>query len=398
VVRQKLLLSCALALLAAAAIAAQDSRAFRILVAFNLTLPGADSSRYAEALVSALSRSPLLGEIRLAPSAEGLAEEAGKLGCDAALEAALSSSDGGALLSWRLYAASGGYLLGAGESAGRLPDARSLQEYFWMDLLTSVESMLEGVDARRSVRLFIVGPPGAIVRGIEANPLVLPEDGVAELNVTAPATIAWSAEAVGYERRSGILSVFEQKPVVLHLDLPAQLRWTIDLGMYNGAFLDGWVSRRFLDDRFFMRAGLRQYLIGISLLDEEPGFDPPPFVSLPLVQLGMGGGALFGRPGEVVRYYAGALLTTRIAMPSGAGVFIDPIAPLSLEPFLGIEWKPMARCGLFGEAYASIYLFTDTELFAASMKEADGPSALLIYGRGTVLSIPELRFGARFYL
>ncbi len=396
-VKGKLAPAFALALLAAAA-AAQDSRTFRLLVAFGSTAPGADTPRYAEALASALSRSPLLGEIRLASGSEGLAEEAGKLGYDIALDAGLAPSGSGALLSWRLYAASGGYLIGAGEASTALPDARSLQGPFWLDLLTSLESMLEGVDSRRGVRLFVVGPPGAVVRGIEASPLVLPEDGVAELNLTVPATLAWTADAKGYDGRAGILSVFEQKPTVLHLDMRPQLLWTIDLGLYNGAFLDAWASRRLLDDRMFLRAGFRQYLVGISMLDAEPGFDPPPFVSLPLIQPGLGGGALFGRPGGALRLYAGALVTARIVIPGSVGAFIDPIAPLSLEPFLGIEWRPMARCGFFGEMYAPIYLFADTDLFAASVKKAEGPSALYIYGRGTVLSIPELRFGARFYL
>jgi len=394
---RRMILASALAL-AVAACSAQEQPRLRLLVGLDLSAAGVDVGAYADALAASISRSSLVGEVLRASGDGDIAMEAGRLGCDVALAASLAEAGSGLRQSWRIVGAASGEEIGSGSADAERPDARSLSDFFWLDLVASFEAAIGTIDRLEAVRLVVGGPPGARVAGIGAETIVIPEESSIEVRVKAPATYSWRASAKGYDQSEGIVAVLGQGPAVLNISLARQRSWTLDAGLYNGAFVDSWVSYRFADDRFFVRAGFRQYILGFSLVDAEPGLDPSYFVSTPLIQLGLGGGALLGRPGQRVRTYAGALATTRVAFPAGAGVFIDPVAPLCVEPFGGLEWKPLARWGFFGELYADLYLLSDEILFAASIKDRDDPSPLYIFGDGWIFNLPNLRFGARLYL
>jgi hypothetical protein len=384
-------------LIAAIACAAQEGPKLRVLVVLE-SLSQLDAEDCAQALSAAISRSPLVGEVRLAAEAPEVAEEAGKLGFDLALYACVLQSASGVRLWWRVLSASSGDEIGYGAVDAAAPGARDLQDAFWTDLLASLEAAIGTVGPPRGVRLVVTGPPGAVVKGFGKDPVALSGEGAAELTVAAPATYAWSADAKGYDGAAGTAAILGQESASLDLAMTRQYPWTVEVGLCNGAFLDYWVSRRFRGDGFFLCAGLRQYMLGISLRDAGPGDALPYFVSFPLIQPGLGGGILFGKPGHPLRAYAGALATARLVMPEGVCMFIDPVAPLCLEPFGGIEWRPLRRCGFFAELYAGFYPFADGPLFSSTVGESQGPSPGYVYGDGWVLGFPFTRFGARFYL
>jgi hypothetical protein len=398
VVKARLLPCLAAALVFVSLCPAQQNPRFRVLVSFSSSLPEINAFEYADALSSSLSSSQFVDVVYLSVAGEDPAREAGRLGYDVALAVTLAPSQKAVRLAWSLLSANTGAELGSGSVITDIPDARRLQSLFWMDLIASVEAALINVDPPRAVRLFVAGPPGAKIDGIGDTSLVIPEEGVIEVAVDTPLTYSWSASAEGYDDAHGVLALIDQRPTLLAVDMRPQRPWTVDLGLYNGSFLDTWTSYRFMNDRFFIRAGCRQYLVGLSLRDEKPDYKPALFSSQPLIQLGIGGGGLLGRPGQGARTYWGALVTARIVLPAGGCIFFDPIAPLSLEPFGGLEWRPNPRFGFFGELYATLFLFADTFMYAATVRDNDGPSALNVYGEGWVLNLPSFRFGARFYL
>jgi hypothetical protein len=393
---RKAALASILALLAMACFG-QGGPKYRVLLGLD-SASSLDAGKCGEALSAAISRSPLVGEVRIWPGGQDISEEAGKLGFDLALSVSILPAVGGVRLWWRVFGASSGDEVGRGAFDAAIPDARDLQDVFWLDILTSLETAIAAVARPGEVRLLVSGPPGAMVKGFGKDPIELSAEGEAELRVAAPATYPWSASARGYDSVEGLAAVFGQEPYRLDLPMPRQFRWTIDAGLFNGAFLDAWASYRFMNDSLFLRAGYRQYLVGLSLREESPGAEAPVLVSFPLLQIGLGGGALFGEPGRPLRTYAGVLATTRIALPRGAGVFIDPVAPLCLEPFGGLEWRPVSKWGFFGELYAGLYLFADGLLFAASMNEDNRFPSFYAIGDGWVFCFPNLRFGARLYL
>jgi hypothetical protein len=394
----------ALALLAAAfACGAQargresEERRFGILVALSAP-EGIDAAKYSDALAAVVSRSGLVGRIELASAPDDLVQEAGMRGLDAALGARIEVSEAGIRLSWRVLGAASGESLAEGSSDSPRPDARALSDRFWRDLVSSLDAALESSDKLDSARLAVSGPPGAVIAGIAEEPIVMPAEGEAVVSVRAPGTYAWHASAPGYDSARGVVEVLSQKTNVLAVAMARQRRWTVDAGIYNGAFVDAWASYRLRDDSLFVRAGLRQYALGFSLARAEVGYDPKLILSLPLLQPGVGGGLILGEPGRALRPYAGVLATTRIAFPKGAGIFIDPVAPLCLEAFGGLEWKPLPRWGFFAELYADFYPFADDVLLAASVKKAGGPSPMYAFGDGWAFSMPDFRFGARFYI
>jgi hypothetical protein len=383
-------------LIAAIACAAQEGPKFRVLVALESLSP-LDAEGCAQALAAAISRYPLVGEVRLAAEAPEVAQEAGRLGFDLALYACLQSSIKGVLLWWRIYSPISGDEVAFGSVDSALPSARDLLDSFWRDLAASLESAIAEV-GKSGVLLIVKGPPGAAVRGLGPDPVILGPEGSAELTVAAPATYSWSAAAKGYDGAAGSLAALEGGTAGLDIDMRRQYRWNVDVGLFNGSFLDFWASYRLLDDRAFVRAGLRQYFVGLSLREAEPGDDPPLIVSFSLIQPGIGGGILFGKPGHPLRAYVGALATARLVMPESVCMFIDPVAPLCLEPFGGIEWRPLRRCGFFTELYAGFYPFADAPLFSSTVGESQGPAPGYVYGDGWILCFPNMRVGARFYL
>ncbi len=397
-VKARLFPCLAAALVFVSLCSAQQNPRFRVVMSFSSSMPGINAFEYADALSTALSRSQFVDVVYLASVEEDPAQKAGRLGYDVALAVTLAPSKKNVKLAWSLLSVNTGTELGSGSVDTEIPDSRRLQSLFWMDVIASVESMLSTIDPPRAVRLFVAGPPGARVRGIGDEVIVIPEEGVVEIKVVSPATYRWSAEAPGYDGASGVFALLEQKPAFLAVVMQPQRRWTVDVGMYNASFLDSWCSYRLHEDQYFLRAGFRQYLVGLSLRDEKSEYKPALFISQPLVQLGLGGGQLFGKPGQSLRFYWGGLATVWLVFGADSSLFLDPITPLSIEPFGGLEWRPSQSFGFFGELYGSLFLFADTFMYAATVQTDDDPSSLNVYGNTWIFNFPSFRFGARFYL
>lgn len=383
------------AFFACSAAAAQE--ASRVLVALEAPGFGAGIAEgYEASLASALSRSPSFGLVMRADGSDSPASEAGRLGYDLALSARVESLDSGIRVTWSISGATAGEELGSGTFDAERPGEKELAEYFWAELVAAAEKAAAAIGPLGSARLVVKGPPGAIVYGLGDGPLAIPPEGEIEIAAKAPATYAWRASAKGYYESSGVAAVFGSR-AELTIGLSLQRPWNLEVGLFNGAFPDLWASRRFLDDRLFARVGFFQYLAGFALWNEKPDYDPAFLLSIPLIQPGLGAGWIFGKSGSAIRPYLGATATTRIAFPKGAGVFIDPVAPLCVQPYAGIEWKAIDRFGFFAEMGADFYPFADGFLLAASTDSSNGLVAIK-YGGGWGAHFPSLRFGTRFYL
>jgi hypothetical protein len=389
-------MACALALaasLAGVAVSAQETG--RVLFALDAHDASA-AETYALSLASSLASSPVFVGVMRASDPDSFAAEAGRLGYDLALSARVEKIIAGVRVSWRIVGTRAGEDLGAGSFDAAEPGDKELAEYFWADLVTAAEDAFAASGPRANARLVVKGPPGALVTGLGGDPLTLPPDGEIEIDAKAPGTLAWSASAKGYYGGGGVVELFGSRSELM-IDLQRQHLWTIELGLLNGAFPDLWASRRFLDDRLFARFGLYQFVAGFALGDIGPGYDPKFLVSLSLLQPGIGAGWIFGKPGAAIRPYTGLSATTRIAFPKGAGIFIDPVAPISLEPYAGVEWKALLRFGFFAEMGIALYPFAQRNLILASVGNSK-KSVLYASGSNWFLQFPSLRFGSRFYL
>ncbi|MBL8965856.1 MAG: hypothetical protein JNG85_02535 [Spirochaetaceae bacterium] len=376
---------------------AQDRR--RLLVSLETRgFTASETEAYASSLDAAMARSSRFGAVKRAEAPAGIVEEAGRGGFDLAAVVSLEKlSDTNLRLSWALMGPDGGESVANGGAETALPDARDLVDFFWLDLVDAAERASAVVKIQGRSMLALRGPPGTIVTGIGKERLELPESGELEVGLRAPATYSWKASAPGYASASGVVALFGER-VELALELERLRPWALEVGLLNAAFPDLWVSWRFANDRFFLRAGLHQYLGGLSLARESQYYEPSYFVSLRLVQPGLGAGWLLGKPGGALRPYLGVTASARLAFPPLSRLFLDPVAPLCLEPYLGLEWKAAKRVGLFLELGACLYLFGDPLLMAASLAEKDSSRPLYIHGDFGFLEFPSFRFGARLRL
>jgi hypothetical protein len=390
-------LALALSLSLSGAAAEEAKALWRAVVAVEaLGIDPGSAERYASSLAYSLSRSPEFIEVMKASGPDPVAAEAGRLGYDLGVGAKVEPTEAGIRVSWKIFWATNGRELDSGGFEAGKPDEKDLAGDFWSDLVIAAEKSAEEAGPLGSASLRVTGPPGAIVRGLGKEAVTIPAEGSADLVAKAPATYSWRASAKGYYDAAGVAEVFEPRSE-LRIDLMRQRPWTLELGLLNGAFPDFWASRRFLDDRIFLRVGLYQYLGGIALGNVQPGYDPDVLLSTSLVQPGLGAGWIFGKNDAPTRAYAGLTATTRIAFPQGAGIFIDPVAPLCLEPYAGIEWKALDRWGFFAELGADVYVLADGFLLAASIGSRNGPAGYS-YGADWLVQFPSLRFGTRFYL
>ena len=385
--------------LAAAAAGAEDRR--KILVAFSA--PGYEAAKvesFAASLDAALARSSRFGTaLRAASPASGaatLAEEAARLSFDMALAASVEKTPTGVKLSWTIVGPTAGEELDRGSLEAPEPDERDLAEFFWLELVSAAEKAAAVVKSGGRARLTILGPPGAVVEGLDKDRVELPESGELAIELKAPATYIWKARASGYASAEGIVSLFAEG-ASLELALDKVKAWTLELGLRNAAFPDFWASYRLLGDRLFVKAGFEQYLFGLSLAQERVDYEPPYIQSIRMIEPGLGAGWLFGKPGGETRPYAALTLAARLAFPKDAGFFLDPVAPLQLQPSAGIEWKPLEGWGFFLELGASLFLFGDGILMAGSVGEDRG-GTIYAYGETWFLEFPSFRFGARMHL
>lgn len=394
--RRKIALIAAVAILVSALVCeAEDSERRRVLVRFEGGAESAES--LAISLEAALARSSRIGSVRRASGEAAASEEAAMSGLDLAVDAKAEIHDGpeGRSLSvaWSIYAPAVAEPLEAGATEGAYPQERELPE-FWIDLVRAAERAAEAVGGFGRARLVIAGPEGASIIGLGKERCTIPPEGEIAVWLPAPATYRWRAVLPSSMPETGVLAL-TGAGAKLEIAFRPLSGWRIEAGLLNATFPDLWASWRFADDRFYLRAGFYQFLAGLALKDEEIGYRPDFWTSDPLVQPGIGGGTLLGGAESRVRSYVGATATIRIAFPSGYGIFLDPVAPFSIGPHYGLEWRPLERWSFFMEVLANLYLFGDGRLMAASRESGGG---LFLYGSSWYLEFPLARFGARFSL
>jgi len=355
---------------------------------------GLDREAWSRSLESALLRSGALDSIRRSQSEGTVSEEAARLGLDLAVSVEASRTEAPLPLSlaWAIYAAAEAVPL----AEGRLeleaePELRSLGAT-WDELVLALEAAARGRGPSGMASLSISGAPGTRIRIGKIATARLPKGGELLLELPAPASYRWRASHRGSLPERGILGL---GPEGGRIELsPEPLRpWRLETGLLVAAYPDFWASWRFSEERFYLRAGLSQYLLGLHLADEDEGGSA--FASSRLLQPGLGAGALFLEPDSPWRPYAGASLSFRLVFPPGASPYIDPVGPFSLGLHAGLEWKPLERWAFFFEGLGELYLFGDGELMAAA-RSGEGSSSS--YGRAWFLDFPLMRFGARFSL
>jgi len=350
---------------------------------------------WAESLASALARSTLLDSIIPCPPEEKPAEFAARLSCVLAVEAHSDApADEDAVSRWKILDPLSGEELASGKISGPAPNSRELAEYWWLPLVEAAEGALTRVK-RTLVR--VSATPGTLVSGLSMDPLVIPEAGFLELSLPVPVTLPWRAVSQGAYPESGYFAALEEG---LNLDIPRRplSLWTIEAGLTMLSFPEFWAYRGFGEDRYFLRFGFAQYLLGLYLVDEKYGVDTPPaIISLPLVMPGIGLGMYFLPSDAFLRPYGFASSFARILLLSGAFGF-DTVAPLGLHTALGVEWRASPTGAIFLEAGLALYPFCDGFLMAASLGNNDGGQVRGLYGEHWYIEAPLFRVGARFRL
>jgi hypothetical protein len=404
VVRRQL---AALALLALALSLGQGQERRRALSA--LSMAGGEQEAWAESLDDALASSERIGEVRRASPGYDAVEEAARLGFDLAVVVSVEGSGAASSLSWAIYLAYAPPSL----EGPRLPAATGLVRdlpsmdvapppTLWLGLLLSADRLLSESPAAGAARLRVVAPPGTLIKGLSKEPVLIPGSGFLELRLRSPASYVWFASLSGCEDETGLLPVTgteESLSISFRERHPARL----EIGLLRGAFPDLWFSWRLAEGRLFARAGLVQYLAGLSLEDEDSSTGRRPYIAyLGRFEPALGLGCCLTPPDEPVRLYLALDSGLRISVTEGDEFFtmaLDELAPIELRPAFGLEWRASALFSLFFELGSSLYPTGEAALLESELRpedeHRDWPHAT---GDYLVAEFFILRFGARFTL
>jgi hypothetical protein len=372
-----------------------------------------DIWRYGDTLAAVLMRSRLILSVHRAYNADParLDNLARYEGAPVVLALELSEEGGRVSARWRLSAAARGATSDAesgakdatiagmqpveGSFTKPVPSEDELASSFWVETVDAVNGFLSGL---RTAHLRITGAPGTVVQGF-GDPILLPDSGSAILPVILPERIPWTASTPERYPESGVFYASKDGET---LTLPRR-QWALDFGAYGFAFPELRVSFA-PGSRFFTRATISQFAFGMSLQSPNNGVEAPLTLSFPLFQAGFGFGSYFEPQIRELRTYLAMDFFARLFSPQGRGIYLDPVAPIGIQPAVGLEWGrgPVAR--LYVEMSAVFYPWAMPGLMAASL---DGNSASsLIFGgsgwfpgqSGWFLEIPLFRIGMRFRL
>jgi len=376
-------------------------------VCFSLSYPGSGEEAWRSSLEGALAASGRIGLVLRIPGGEDALAFAALHGCDVAVlvdvHAGEDTASPSVAVEWKIERPIAAALAGAdddgnllsGAFSAPLPDERRRATSFWLEIVGRVDAALAGLPPAGSADLAIEGPPGAIVSGLSKEPIVIPDSGSTSLRLRAPATYHWSASARERKAVSGVLNFLG--PSALRLDLPGRDRFRLEAGFEKAAFPDFRFTWLPGPDWLFVRAGFSQYIGGLNLSEVSEDETPPVFVSYDLVVPTLGAGVLLGRPEGSLRAELGAEVGPRL-MPANAATIVDPVAPIRVSLYCGLEWTLYRKSLLFFELGADWYPFSDGMLMKASYGDGDGFRWPRLSGGDWYMEFLSFRFGLRWSL
>jgi hypothetical protein len=249
----------------------------------------------------------------------------------------------------------------------------------------------------------VAGLPGTRVYGL-GPVIVIAESGQSVVDLDLPAYVTWRASADGTYPEQGNILVEKSGSLLTipHQPLP---RWSMDAGAYGFSFGELRCSFSF-GNSLFARATLTEFVLGISLSQSDGSGSPAPLcASYGLLQPGLGFGGYFEGAENPLRTYMAVDAFARVAVPEGRAIFIDPVAPLGIEPCFGIEWGRSRSMSLYFEIGGIFYPVAMPALMLASMGDGSTGGRLVFGGLGWFpghpgwfMEFPVPRLGLRFHL
>jgi hypothetical protein len=398
----------ALALLALALSAAgQGQERRRVLSA--LSMDAGEREDWAESLDAALASSTRIGEVRRASPDGDAVEEAARLGFDLAVIVSVEGSGDAASAFWALYPAGALPPPDGPRAPAATGSVQGLQSRdaaapgtLWLGLLVAADRLLSEIPAAGTARLKVVAPPGTRIVGLSKEPALLPDSGALELRLRAPSSYAWRASLRDCEDETGLLPVAGPEES-LSISFRPRRRASLETGLVRGAFPDFWFSWRFAQGRLFARAGLIQYLAGLSLENEEyPTGERPYIAYLGRFEPGLGLGCYLTPADDPARLYLAVDSALRIATAEKDNVLTisyDSAGPVEIRPSFGLEWRPSSLFNLFFELGSSLYPTDDAALLESELRPEDGNDGWPhVTGDYCVAEFFIVRFGVRLPL
>ncbi len=366
---------------------------------------GPDAEAWAASLDAAVARSPAVREVLRyggpdassgGPVLRSPLEEASLRGFNVLVEVRVAADAAAdtAAASYAVRDTLRGDALAEGSWEGPAPFLYELSETYWLTLVSALETV-KPTEEQSYVR--IAALPGSRLYGFGLTGAVVDETGELRVEARLPGTYPWRVTRRGMAVRKGVFAALENDALLSVEQRPLR-RWSVEAGLDMGQFPDLWFSRYFLDNSFFLKMGLRQYLFGFFFPEPyrgDDGMGTDWTVGLPMLMPGLGIGYQFGDSASFLRPYLSGAIHLRVNTDLG---MVDPIGPLSMHASFGLDWRLADRLSLFGEAGGVLYPLSIGDLMVASKGDDGGSGPVgFIYDDDWYAEFPNFRIGVRFY-
>jgi len=260
--------------------------------------------------------------------------------------------------------------------------SRDLERRFWNEIADSVrEHFWQGGKriAQAAVRgeVTVVAAPKTKVYGLTRKPVKVGEEGRIGVEILVPTTVELKAYRRGFWPAKQQFFV-ESPDQVITLDQERGARMALDFYLKNFQFPGFSFSYYIIPNYLYARVGLMSYLLGLNLNDDQRWGGL--IISRPLNHLHLSLGLYLGRADRNFRWYTSLGLFTRIITALQYGIAFEPIAPIGVQPLIGLEYSRNMRRRWYLE-YAPLWYFTDNPLMMlASFPPGYEPTGYLFPG------------------
>jgi len=360
----------------------------RVLVRYS----GPSPAKYVPSLVASLSGDRLslrtvVSDLPADAPQDSVVKEAQRYACDIILRVTIEDASGRDQLLWSLDSPAEDIPRASGTLVKPRPDWSAAAELYWI-FLTGPVAKAVAADAKpwpqalvsEQTPFTVKARPGTQVTGFPQGPVVVDDSGEVAVTLNLPVSVYLEGHLVGWGTKPVRVYV-DGRDQSVSLDQSALPQWGLTVSLNNFAFpsIGGlWVPS---GGRLAIRGQLDQYLGGLSLSARtNVGAQSWPVQSVPLLAFQGGASWNWSWPEDQIQFYTALDLGLRFMFPQFKGFWLEPVAPLTIQPLAGWDYQWTQGHSLYFEIGPTLVWVSDEAAYLSSLRSNQSSLQIKLLG------------------